>query len=83
MTPESARLNQVRAQLLDMEHRPDKALDEYKQAVEKEPNVAALHYALGGASGRVSVRPKRFLNISRLFACLPITIWLTTNWEWH
>ncbi len=49
VTPESARLNQVRAELLDMEHRPDKALDEYKQAVEKEPNVAALHYALGGA----------------------------------
>ena len=49
MAPDSARVHQMRAELLDADHQPDRALEEYKQAVSKEPNVAALHYALGCA----------------------------------
>jgi tetratricopeptide (TPR) repeat protein len=49
IAPDSGRLNQVRAEMLDMEHRPDQALEEYRRAVAKEPNVAAVHYALGSA----------------------------------
>ena len=49
MAPDSARVHQMRAELLDVDHQPDRALEEYKQAVSKEPNVAALHYALGCA----------------------------------
>lgn len=49
IAPDSGRLNQVRAEMLDMEHHSDQALEEYKRAVAKEPDVAALHYALGSA----------------------------------
>lgn len=49
ISPHSARLNQVRAELYDMEKQPAKAVDEYKQAVETDPNRPDLHYALGNA----------------------------------
>jgi Flp pilus assembly protein TadD len=49
MTPDSARVHQLRAELLDLDHQSDRALEEYKQAVAKNPNAAALHYALGCA----------------------------------
>jgi tetratricopeptide (TPR) repeat protein len=49
IAPDSGRLNQVRAEMLEMEHHSDQALEEYRRAVAKEPNVAALHYALGNA----------------------------------
>lgn len=47
--PDSARVHQMRAELLDLDHQSDRALQEYKQAVSKDPNLSALHYALGCA----------------------------------
>jgi Flp pilus assembly protein TadD len=47
--PDSPRLNQVRAELFDMEHQSDRAIEEYQRAIQKEPKSAALHYALGCA----------------------------------
>lgn len=48
-SPESARLNLVRAELFDLENRPDQALQEYRNAAAKEPKQAAFRYALGSA----------------------------------
>jgi Flp pilus assembly protein TadD len=47
ITPESPRLNQVRAELLEIDHQPDRAIQEYKIALQKAPNLPSLHYALG------------------------------------
>jgi tetratricopeptide (TPR) repeat protein len=46
MAPESPRLNQVRAEMLDLEHQPERAIQEYKKAIQKAPQVPAFHYAL-------------------------------------
>lgn len=45
--PESARLNQVRAEMLELEHQPERAIGEYKTAIQKKPDMPGLHYALG------------------------------------
>lgn len=49
IAPDSYRLLQVEGEYFDSQNRPELALDKYKLAVQKQPNVASTHYALGSA----------------------------------
>jgi len=49
VAPDSYRLLQVEGEFFDAQNRPDLALDKYKLAVQKKPDVASTHYALGSA----------------------------------
>jgi tetratricopeptide (TPR) repeat protein len=47
--PDSYQLLRVEGEYYDAQNRPELALDRYKLAVQKMPNVASTHYVLGSA----------------------------------
>jgi tetratricopeptide (TPR) repeat protein len=47
IAPDSERLDQVRAEMLELEHQPNRAIQEYQHAIQKRPDMPSLHYALG------------------------------------
>ena len=47
--PDSYQLLRVEGEYYDAQNRPELALERYKLAVQKQPNVASTHYVLGSA----------------------------------